>query len=172
MNDLLLALVALSGMLLVATILKRYHSSDDAKFHGDFHGLQMRVSVMASKVAILEQYVEEIWHESPTGVFEKLIRLQAIRDEVLQKVYEISSTAKSKNNHEARDLLTHTLEHNEWEKKSSRLILALCKDLTLDATLAKKADLNQEDRGYKRKPTLLSLKEIADLLREERSVRH
>jgi hypothetical protein len=169
MTDILLGIAAVLCLSLIGQYVKRYHASEHAKIHGDFHGFQIRATLLASKVGILEQYVEEIWHESPQGVFEKLIKLRGIRDGALEAVQAISICIRQKRYDEASVLLIEQLENNDWEKRGHRLVLSLCKDLTLDATLAKKDE--QNSRGYKRKPTLLSLKEIADMLREERAAR-
>ena len=169
MTDILLGVTAVLMLAAVGIFLRRYHSSDHAKVHGDFHGFQMRVTLLASKVGILEQYVEEMWNETPQGVFEKLLKLQMIRDQSLEAVDVVSEYLRLKKFDEASVLLIDHLENSDWEKKGHRLLLSLCKDLTLDATLAKKDQ--EHARGYKKKPTLLSLKEIADMLREERAAR-
>jgi hypothetical protein len=169
MTDILLGIAAVLLMTLLGFYVRRYHASEHAKIFGDFHGFQMRATILASKVGIIEQYVEEIWHESPQGLFDKLIKLRSIRDETLSAVEVVGAYIKEKKFEEASVLLVEHLENSDWDKRGHRLVLSLCKDLTLDATLAKKDPENT--RGYKRKPTLLSLKEIADMLREERASR-
>jgi hypothetical protein len=147
-----------------------YYRTDTAKLRADFQALQFRVGVFASKVSVLEQYANDIYKEAPEDIFVRLDELKNIKLELDSEMAKIDTLLKLKSNLEAEKMISARLSDNQWEKRGHRLILSLCKDLTLEASLAKKRGVVKES-AYKRKPTLLSLKEIADLLREERSVR-
>lgn len=156
--------------LLVSLLLVAYNRSDNAKLKADFHTLQFRVHILSNKTSILEQYIDEIWKEIPQQVFSQLQDLQDIRDSLIGELGAIQGFINSGRLVESGVLLSGRLEDTSWERRTHKLVLSLCKELTLDATLARNND-DANIRQYKRKPTLLSLKEIAELLREERSIR-
>jgi hypothetical protein len=162
--------VGLVSVAVLSSLMVAYYRTDTAKLRSDFQALQFRLGVFSSKVAVLEQYATDIYKEAPEDILVRLDELKNIKIELNSELTVVEKLLKLKSNLEAEKIITARLLDNQWEKRGHRLILSLCKDLTLEASLAKKRGVVKES-AYKKKPTLLSLKEIADLLREEKSVR-
>lgn len=163
-------------------IIQRHLADDLFRLKGDIEAIQLKVSVYNSKVAVLEQYIEEYWHTIPESEAENVEMLHHIREGLDRLLAEARRLAKQGDREGAESVLEKlrggsiVLGSNldmyqlvRWEERGHKLILKMCQKLTLEASVAKKAVASEVQ--YRRTPTLLSLREISELLREERSSR-
>ncbi len=180
--DLLIpSLLLLLGVLGYRWVLQ-YSDREEVRLKTHLDTIQIRTSLFASKVAILEQYIEEFWEVVPSDEQAEIEGLLLTRVYLERTVSEAMLSLKSRHHHRTQLLIDKLYGHRvelgdetdqcpleKWEERSHRLILRVCQKLTIEASLSKKSAL---DHKYKRTPTLLSLKEISELLREEKGMRH
>lgn len=161
----------------------RYADTETVKLKTELDAIQIRVSLFASKVAIVEQYIEEFWKTIPSDEQEEIEDLLLTRAYLERAMDEAWQLYRVKDNETAwfyvrklrgeHVILDSDLDRRslvKWEEKTHKLILKVCQKLTIEASVSKTKQT--PDSKYKRTPTLLSLKEISELLREERSLRH
>jgi|688.fasta_scaffold1215774_1 hypothetical protein len=162
--------VGIVSVAVLSSIMFAYYKNDSVKIRSDFEYLKFKVGVFASKVNILQQYADDVYKQAPEDIQNRIGELLSILNDLDEDLLVGEALSRNKDYLALSQIIEARLLDNNWEKRGHRLILSLCKDLTLEASLNKKRGELHEN-SYKRKPTLLSLKEIADLLREEKNYR-
>lgn len=159
-----------------------YSDREEVRLKTELDAIQIRASLFSSKVAIVEQYIEEFWKVIPTDEQEEIEELFLTRA-YLESVMQDAWGSLKGRDHPRTQLIIDKLRGCDvsideefdqrpivmWEQRTHKLILRVCQKLTIEASVSKNRTL---DHKYKRTPTLLSLKEISELLREEKGMRH
>lgn len=162
-------------------IIQRQLTDELFVLKGDIEAVQLKVSIFKSKVSILEQYIEEYWHTIPECETDNIEMLHHIREGLDRILVETRRLLKSGDHENALNAIQklrgeHTSLGNNfdmyqlvrWEERGHKVVLKMCQKLTIEASLSKKIT---GEAHYRRTPTLVSLREISELLREERSTR-
>lgn len=163
-------------------IIQRHLADDLFRLKGDIEAMQLKANLFFSKVAILEQYIDDYWTNIPEDEAEDINVLHHIREGLGKVLLECRIRLKHRDFDDVHEMLkklsgeTANVKSNlamfqllRWEERGHKIILKLCQKLTLEASVAQKS---AGFKNYRRTPTLLSLREISELLREERSTRY
>lgn len=181
-DDVLIGTVTVLGSLVAVKTLRLRLKRPPLMLDSDFWALSAASSAFSGKVETLEDYARNFWQDSAED--EDLKELMRIREELNQAIVAVRELARDGKTSEAKQLTQILLEHAspsaeraietvfpsliKWESRSRKLILRVCQKLTLEANSPHSDEISKK---YKRKPTLLSLREISEMLREERTAR-